>query len=73
MEKRVVVVDYDDTLLPSSFCERWKIEHHNDLPLHFQNMLAELSNCAERFLNEASKYGEVRSYERRATDYIDIR
>eukprot|EP00529_Nitzschia_sp_RCC80_P030010 CAMPEP_0113451916 /NCGR_PEP_ID=MMETSP0014_2-20120614/6580_1 /TAXON_ID=2857 /ORGANISM="Nitzschia sp." /LENGTH=307 /DNA_ID=CAMNT_0000343277 /DNA_START=94 /DNA_END=1017 /DNA_ORIENTATION=- /assembly_acc=CAM_ASM_000159 len=59
MEKRVIVVDYDDTLLPSSFCERWKIEHHNDLPLHFQNMMAELSDCAERFLREASKYGEV--------------
>lgn len=41
----------------------------NDVPcclllpilIQFQNLLAELSRCADRFLEEASKYGEVSS------------
>ena len=92
---KVVIVDYDDTILPSTFVDRWKIEKSTDLPQHvsillnertfwlfvcsfsesfadfpfppspfivgiqFQNMLEELSTCTERFLEEASKYGEV--------------
>ena len=91
---KVVIVDYDDTILPSTFVDRWKIEKSTDLPLHvsfpslnqrmyslrswilnsfaniiyflhildriqFRNMLEELSRCTERFLEEASKYGEV--------------
>lgn len=56
---KVVIVDYDDTILPSTFVDRWKIEKYTDLPKHFQNMLEELSRCTERFLEEASKYGEV--------------
>lgn len=56
---KVVIVDYDDTILPSTFVDRWQIEKSTDLPQHFQNMLKELSRCTERFLEEASKYGEV--------------
>lgn len=56
---KTVIVDYDDTILPSTFVDRWKIEKSTDLPQHFQNMLEELSKCTEKFLEEASKYGEV--------------
>lgn len=56
---KVVIVDYDDTILPSTFVDRWKIAKSTDLPQHFQNMLEELSRCTEKFLEEASKYGEV--------------
>jgi len=56
---KVVIVDYDDTILPSTFVDRWKIEKSTDLPQHFQNMLEELSRCTKIFLEEASKYGEV--------------
>mmetsp|Transcript_102593 Transcript_102593/g.208954 ORF Transcript_102593/g.208954 Transcript_102593/m.208954 type:complete len:299 (+) Transcript_102593:42-938(+) len=56
---KVVIVDYDDTILPSTFVDRWKIEKSSDLPQHFQNMLDELSRCTKKFLEEASKYGEV--------------
>jgi len=56
---KVVIVDYDDTILPSTFVDRWQIDNSKDLPQHFQNILEELSRAAERFLREASKYGEV--------------
>lgn len=95
---KVVIVDWDDTILPSTFVDRWQIENSRDLPLHvsvvyniyitvvqqrlllrpfqhhhpsllhhfhrflsfqFQNLLAELARCAEQFLAEAAKYGEV--------------
>ena len=29
---RVVIVDYDDTILPSTFVDRWQIENSRDLP-----------------------------------------
>jgi hypothetical protein len=31
---KVVIVDYDDTILPSTFVDRWKIEKSTDLPQH---------------------------------------
>jgi hypothetical protein len=33
-ESRVVIVDWDDTILPSTFVDRWQIENSKDLPLH---------------------------------------
>ncbi len=31
---KVVIVDYDDTILPSTFVDRWTIEKSTDLPQH---------------------------------------
>ncbi|MGK3734396.1 MAG: hypothetical protein ACI8RD_004289 [Bacillariaceae sp.] len=31
---KVVIVDYDDTILPSTFVDRWQIENSKDLPQH---------------------------------------
>lgn len=56
---KVVIVDYDDTILPSTFVDRWQIDNSKDLPEQFQNILGELSRVAELFLSEASKYGQV--------------
>mmetsp|Transcript_28122 Transcript_28122/g.68483 ORF Transcript_28122/g.68483 Transcript_28122/m.68483 type:complete len:248 (-) Transcript_28122:287-1030(-) len=56
---KVIIVDWDDTILPSTFVDRYKIDNSKELPLHFQNLLTELSLCADKFLYEASKYGEV--------------
>lgn len=61
MNKRrpVLIFDWDDTILPSSFVDQWNIEHFKDLPLHFQKLFNELGRCAEHCLETASKYGEV--------------
>jgi len=55
----VIVFDWDDTICPSSFVDKWQIENFNDLPLHVQNMFNEIAKCAEKCLAEASKNGEV--------------
>ena len=31
---KVVIVDYDDTILPSTFVDRWQIENSKVLPQH---------------------------------------
>ena len=31
---KVVIVDYDDTIIPSTFVDRWKIESFQELPQH---------------------------------------
>jgi hypothetical protein len=30
----VLIFDWDDTILPSSFVDKWNIEHFDELPLH---------------------------------------
>lgn len=57
--KRVIIFDWDDTLCPSSFVDKWKIERYNELPLHVRNILDEVGKASEKCLMEASKYGEV--------------
>lgn len=31
---KVIIVDWDDTILPSTFVDRWQIDSSNELPLH---------------------------------------
>jgi hypothetical protein len=31
---KVIIVDWDDTILPSTFVDRWQIEDSKELPLH---------------------------------------
>eukprot|EP00547_Thalassionema_nitzschioides_P010229 CAMPEP_0194227084 /NCGR_PEP_ID=MMETSP0156-20130528/42677_1 /TAXON_ID=33649 /ORGANISM="Thalassionema nitzschioides, Strain L26-B" /LENGTH=263 /DNA_ID=CAMNT_0038959557 /DNA_START=521 /DNA_END=1312 /DNA_ORIENTATION=- len=55
----ILIFDWDDTILPSSFVDQWNIEHVNELPPHFQKLFNELGRCAEQCLATASIYGEV--------------
>ena len=32
--RKVIIVDWDDTILPSTFVDRWQVETSKDLPLH---------------------------------------
>lgn len=57
--KRVIIFDWDDTICPSSFVDKWNVETFNELPLHVQNILDDVGKYAELCLDEASKYGEV--------------
>jgi len=58
---KVIVFDWDDTLCPSSFVDKCKVENVKDLPLHYQNLLEDVGRCAQRCLETASKYGQVKS------------
>jgi hypothetical protein len=40
---KVVIVDYDDTILPSTFVDRWQIEDSKDLPQHVSCKNAKLT------------------------------
>jgi hypothetical protein len=31
---KVIIVDWDDTILPSTFVDRWQIEDSKELPLY---------------------------------------
>jgi hypothetical protein len=35
---QVIIVDWDDTIIPSTFIDRWKIETYRDLPLHVSDL-----------------------------------
>jgi hypothetical protein len=32
--RAVLIFDWDDTILPSSFVDQWNIEHFEELPAH---------------------------------------
>jgi len=57
--KRVIIFDWDDTICPSSFVDKWKIENYKELPLHVRNIFDSIGKYAEKCLDEASKYGDV--------------
>uniref|UniRef100_A0A7S2KDS9 Uncharacterized protein n=1 Tax=Leptocylindrus danicus TaxID=163516 RepID=A0A7S2KDS9_9STRA len=58
-DQTVIIFDWDDTICPSSFVDQCKIDTYRDLPLHYQNLFKEISRCAEKCLEAASKFGEV--------------
>jgi hypothetical protein len=39
---KVIIVDWDDTILPSTFVDRWQIDTFNDLPLHVSLLLSSI-------------------------------
>lgn len=56
---KAIIFDWDDTICPSSFVDRYKIERMEKLPRNFQRLFEEITRLTERVLREASKYGEV--------------
>lgn len=57
--EKVLIFDWDDTLCPSSFVDRCKVESYRDLPIENQRVIDNLGECAAECLEAASKYGQV--------------
>lgn len=55
----VIIFDWDDTICPSTFVEQMKVNHFNDLPQHYQNLMNEIGRTAEKCLAAAAKHGQV--------------
>lgn len=56
----VIIFDWDDTILPSSFVDKCQADNLNELPQHFRSLFREIEICTETCLAEAAKHGEVR-------------
>jgi hypothetical protein len=56
----VIIFDWDDTILPSSFVDKCQVDNVNELPQHFRSLFREIEICTETCLAEAAKFGEVR-------------
>jgi hypothetical protein len=56
----VIIFDWDDTILPSSFVDKCQADNLNELPQHFRGLFREIEICTETCLAEAAKHGEVR-------------
>ena len=48
--RKVIIVDWDDTILPSTFVDRWQIENFRDLPLHVSDLAAKVDQTIDAFL-----------------------
>jgi hypothetical protein len=51
---KVVIVDWDDTILPSTFVDRWQIENSRDLPLHVSVVICIVMNDVKLAYNDTS-------------------
>lgn len=56
---KVLIFDWDDTICPSSFVDRCKVESYKDLPAENQRLIDTLAECAAKCLETASQYGQV--------------
>jgi hypothetical protein len=55
----VIIFDWDDTILPSTFVDDARINSFHDLPIHWQNIMNEVARVATKCLAAAAKYGQV--------------
>ena len=59
----MIIFDWDDTILPSSFVDRAPGDNLNDLPEQYKSIFREIELCTEKCFEAASKHGEVRIYD----------
>ena len=55
----MIIFDWDDTILPSSFVDRAPGDNLNDLPEQYKSIFREIELCTEKCFEAASKHGEV--------------
>ena len=58
-DRAIIIFDWDDTILPSSFVDRANAENLSELPQQFHNLFREIEQCTEKCLAAAAKHGEV--------------
>ena len=58
-ESSVIIFDWDDTILPSSFVDRSQSDNLSELPPHTRALFREIEVCTEKCLAAAASYGEV--------------
>jgi hypothetical protein len=55
----VIIFDWDDTILPSSYVDRSQCDNVGELPKHARSLFREIEICTERCLAAAACHGEV--------------
>ncbi len=70
-----VVLDWDDTLFPSSFVDRKKLIHARgleELPVELQRGFAELEKAATRLVTTATQFGTVLIITNAQTGWVEL-
>ena len=55
----MIIFDWDDTILPSSFVDKAQADNLSELPQHYHRLFREIEKCTEKCLAAAAKHGEV--------------
>ena len=58
-QSAMIIFDWDDTILPSSFVDKAQADNLNELPQQYHTIFREIELCAEKCLAAAAKHGEV--------------
>jgi len=58
-DSAMIIFDWDDTILPSSFVDKAQADNLNELPQQYHGIFREIEICAEKCLAAAAKHGEV--------------
>ena len=66
-ESSVIIFDWDDTILPSSFVDRSQSDNLSELPPQTRALFREIEVCTEKCLEAAASYGEVSNENPEAT------
>ena len=56
----MLIFDWDDTILPSSFVDKAQADNLKELPAQYHSLFREIEVCTEKCLAAAAKHGEVR-------------
>lgn len=58
-DNAMLIFDWDDTILPSSFVDKSQADNLNELPQQYRGIFREIEICTEKCLAAAAKHGEV--------------